>query len=250
MHDKHDLIEIVRRLAAAGRTEPEIIGQMRAAGFRPAEIDEALRAVIKTRVEEHRFHPRPQARPPEHHAQPVHHPAKPAETENFRSNPPPELSEHRERQKSTMPEMTSIPESLRPIDIPGFAPKVHEQKEDELPEHPTEPITPITTGHESTGRGYRPTRELEMEELVEEIVEENLNKLQDRLGTIDHRDNQLEAQLAETRQLLEQAHNIDVKLQKSLENHNDEIKEFMTKFESRIAALEHAFKALSGHMKK
>lgn len=234
MQQKHDLIEIVRRLAAAGRSEPEIIGQMRAAGFRPAEIDHAIKSVIKERVESprHQQHPRT--------------------SEGFSAKPPPELTPH-PTPRTVVPEMTTIPESLRPIELSGLAPKHHTEH---TMERPAEPMTPVAAGESPAEHGrpnagaFRPTGDVEMEELVEEVVEENMRKLEGRLGAIDKRDTQLEAQLAESRLLLEEANKIDKKLQKAFETHNDELNDFMSKFESRIAALEHAFKSLSGHVKK
>jgi chaperonin cofactor prefoldin len=249
MVDK-ELIELVRRLSASGRTEPEIIGQLRAAGFKPAEIDAAMKAVLKERIERPAIAQAAPQRLPS--ARPL--PTTPAALAAAR--PAPRTAPSR---PALPPEMTEIPEHLRPMEIPGtakFAPVPQALAARPAPTEPPAtrqqapapgmPTVPVSPPYRPAGPGP----EITVDEIVEQILAEYMKKLEARLANIDKRDNQLEAQLAEARKLLEEARSIDARMDHELAAHMDEFKEFLSTFETRISALEKAFRSLSEYLKK
>jgi hypothetical protein len=243
MVDK-ELLELVRRLSASGRTEPEIIGQLRAAGFKPAEIDAAMKSVLKERIER----PAMQAAP----SRPL--PAPPSALAP--SRPPASLAPSRPVPHELPPEAAEVPEHLRPMEIPGatkFAPVAPVSARPAARPAAVQPPAPRAQAPGATAAPYRPSgpgSEVTLDELVEQILAENMKKLEVRLNNVDKRDTQIESQLAEARKLLEEARGMDSRLDRTMAAHVDEFKDFMSTFEARISALEKAFKSLSDYVKK
>jgi hypothetical protein len=251
MVDK-ELLELVRRLSASGRTEPEIIGQLRAAGFKPAEIDAAMKAILKERIERPAMQatPRPLPGPPRALAPPP-----PA----FAPVGPPARMATRPVPQGLPPEAAEVPEHLRPMEIPGtprFSPAPAQlqpaakqaQPPPARPQAPAPgmPSVPVSPTYRTAGPGP----EITVDEIVEQILAENMKKLEARLVAIDKRDTQLETQLMEARKLLEEARGIDARLDRTMASHMEEFKDFLSTFEARISALEKAFRSLSEYMKK
>ena len=252
MVDK-ELLELVRRLSASGRTEPEIIGQLRAAGFKPAEIDAAMKAILKERIERPAMSvsaqpSRPLPGPPRALAPPP-----PA----LAPAGPPARMVARPVPQGLPPEAAEVPEHLRPMEIPGApsfssAPVQPAAKQAQPPPArpqapaPGMPSVPVSPTYRTAGPGP----EITVDEIVEQILAENMKKLEARLAAIDKRDTQLETQLAEARKLLEEARGIDTRLDRTMASHTEEFKDFLSTFEARISALEKAFRSLSEYMKK
>jgi chaperonin cofactor prefoldin len=249
MVDK-ELLELVRRLSASGRTEPEIIGQLRAAGFKPAEIDAAMKAILKERIERPAMQATPRQLPGPPRALAPPPPA-------FAPVGPPARMAARPVPQGLPPEAAEVPEHLRPIEIPGaprFSPAQVQPATKQAQPPPARPQAPApgmpSVPVSPTYRTAGPGPEITVDEIVEQILAENMKKLEARLAAIDKRDTQLETQLAEARKLLEEARGIDARLDRTMASHMEEFKDFLSTFEARISALEKAFRSLSEYMKK
>ncbi len=245
--------DLIEKLAAQGKSEPEIIQQLRAQGFTPSQIDKALKTALKQAVEKPQSLLRPEIST-EHTAIP----------EKFKPTRRP-LMEIKEagqeiRSMPTHPEKSLIPPELHLAEIP--APK-ETAKEPVKEMVPKETLVEHKTRHVEIPRTYTPAavptayvkppevrHEITLEELVEQIVGEHEKKVETRMNEFERVDK-------ETQQRLSRMEESVSKFQSTLDSHIresrsrvDKMEEMLESFAARFEALETAFKQFSEFMKK
>ncbi len=261
-------VALVEKLAGQGKSEPEIIQQLRSQGFTPSQINSALKEALKKAVER----PQPLLRPaisteavPEKF-KPMRRPEELKPLEELK--PIEEKPEH----IGGPPEKMLIPPQLRPFEIIPEAEKIsqpekpkheapkHEAPKYEMPKHEAQaeeaapaiaPPRQIPTA--APTMRVRPPEirhEITLEELVEQIVDEHAKKVEGKLGDFEHREHELQQRLTI---LEDNLHNFQSKLDAHLKDSSaklGEIAETTEAFAARFSALETAFKEFAQFMKR
>lgn len=242
--------DLVEKLASQGKSEPEIIQQLRSQGFTPSQIDKALKVALKEAVEKPQSLLRPDIG-----TEPEEIP------EKFRPTRKP-LMEVREKEL-THPEKTLIPPELHLAEIPVpeeppkmETPKVEkpvehfEAKQPARPVHPSKPIQYPTVPPTGTFRPPEVRHEITLEELAEQIVAEHEKKVEGRMNDFERVDKETQQRLAKMEESVS-------KFQSTLDSHMkesririDKMEELLDSFSARFEALETAFKQFADFVKK
>lgn len=204
-------IEYVQKLAAQGRSEPQIIAELRSHGFTPSQIDRAIKEALKaevTKADEPARVPAPPSRPDRH--------ARPGPMEPRVERRPVELRR--------APARLAAPEPKRPDILP-----------------------PAPAG------GARPpalAQRISVEELVESVVQEKWMQADRKLKEIETRDEEREEKMEEFESRIMKMRREEKKEETGLLRVMDGIQTELEKLETRINALEKAFKGFSKTRKK
>ena len=291
MVEKKEFIptDLVAKLAGQGKSEPDIIKQMRAQGFTPSQIDKALKLALKEAVEK----PQPLLRPeigtaPEEVPEkfkPTRRPVEmPEEVKPFEEKPA----------KFAPPEKTLVPPELHLAEVPMETPKAPQKEmpakemketpvEEETKAVPAKTYVATPTEHKPKHTEYVPRsqyapmqsrpqytptlaqppaqptayvkppevrHEITLEELVEQIVGEHAKKVEGQIGDFERQQHELQQRLT----ILEDS---TKGMQSALDAHvktssakMENIENTLENFSARFEALETAFKQFSEFMKK
>ena len=240
--------ELVEKLSAQGKAEPEIIQQLRSQGFTPSQINKALQQALKHAVEK----PQPLLRPsmPTDDIPEKFRPTRrPEEIHSVQESPiekvmvPPELhlaevpvSTKEEKQEPKKEQVQKSEHIQKPVEnVPKY-----ERAEHQYPQRPTtSTVRPLEVSHEVT-----------LEELVEQIVSEHGHKIEGSINEIEKIEKELQQRLGTLEEDFKSLHssldNNNKDFRKRLESTEDMLESFAARFE----ALENAFKDFSQFMKK
>ncbi len=232
-------VDMVKKLAKEGKTEPEIIASLRSHGFTPRQIDSAMRTALKNAVERL---PPPAAAPP----------LRPPE---IRSPPP-----HGHAPMGIPPEHIQVPRELMPMEIPseampaplklstpphGLAGKhVHGK----VPEHAA-PAHPPARIPGTAGQGHDGS-EIGLEELIEAVVAERMKEVQSAVSKAESAHSSMTRQIDEMHLLDRKLEDMEKRVQVDLRQHMEESRSLEDRLGSRVAALETSFKELASWLKK
>lgn len=200
-------IDLVRRLAAEGLTEPQIGERLRAHGFTQDQVDRAMRTALKAEIEA---------------------PAPPAP---FESQTAPQFPR-------PAPQTFVAPpaQAVREAGVPP---------ERILPPEPR-PLMLAEAPAEFGGEELRPLQEgpaeITLEEVIEGVVAERWAEFEDRLTSFEKRDIQLQSQIEDMRKKISELEAAQKTREKDLIGRFEDFGESMTGIEGRIAGIEHVFK--------
>ncbi len=233
-------VDIVQRYTSQGLSEPEIIARLQSHGFRPSQIDRALKIALKQEVgrpvgpqpmtRPYPPEPRPpggrefRAGPPRREPLPV--PTRrelsvpPSRQRSFREMPPPP----RETPMGTPPERIITPGGM------GGEPML-------LPPEPREEFTfekPIIERFEAP--------EITLEEVIEGIVAERWEEFEERLANFEKRDLQLGQQIQDSRKKIDELEKLLKAKEDTFSGKLDSFGDSVENIESRIGSIEKVFK--------
>ncbi len=233
--------EVVQRLFSQGKSEQEIVAQLRLQGFTPQQITSAINQSIKEVVKGEA--PAPAAPPKPLGLAPEERPLHPAREQTAgvprpRASAGPQpmpVSRRPEPQKQTpipMPANLQTAEPMRgPIGMP--------------PEKISAPmLRPLEIPPEQTfaRQIMRPTAEISVEELVEAVVNERWVKFEEKLSTYDKRDVGLQQQIQDLKKQVEELKNETRQKESTLIEKLDEFGGNLDKSQARIGSIESAFR--------
>ena len=233
--------ELVKKFAGQGKTEGEIILELRNRGFTPRQIDRALKIAIKEEV----------TRKPS----PASH-----EEERPRHHEP----EHHVREPEVPHGKIEIPEELRPVDMappPETDTEEHMLRAPRVPKMPTgeeegsereneaampeRDIVVPSPEHHTPSTGVHHSANVNIEELVEAVVAEQMRQLQSKINAMGR-----EAAEKPEHAKHEKPDKHTEEMEKKLAAHLSDLKDALSDLEARTSALEKAFKDLARHVKK
>jgi len=273
--------DLVAKLAGQGKSEPDIIKQMRAQGFTPSQIDKALKLALKEAVEKPQSLLRPDIGTEPEEIPEMFKPTR---------RPLMEVKEKESTIRPTHPEKMLVPPELHLAEIPvSEEPPKAPQKEmpaKEMKETPVEEETKAVpaktyvatpTEHKPKHTEYVPRsqyapmqsrpqyqppaptayvkppevrHEITLEELVEQIVGEHAKKVEGQIGDFERQQHELQQRLTileDSTKGMQSALDAHVKTSSAkMENIENTLENFSARFE----ALETAFKQFSDFMKK
>ncbi len=240
-------VEIVQRLFSDGKSEQEIVAQLRLQGFTPQQISSAINQSIKQVVkgETPAAPPKPLGLAPEERPLP---PAR-QQTEGVprprvSAGPQPmQISRRPEPPPRAMP-----PQQMRPA--PQASPTMNMQAAEPArgsqmgipPERisvPPEFKTIISGEPPVMGRT---TSEISLEELVEAVVNERWIKFEEKLSIFESREVNLQQQIQELRKKLDEVREENKKQESTLVEKLDEFGGNLDKSQARIGSIESAFR--------
>ena len=220
--------EIVKKLASAGKSEKEIVAQLRLQGFTPAQIDSALKEAIKVEV----VGPQPLGLGNE--TIPEGPPPAP------RGRPSPEISA-----AARAPPATRHPVSERAIQqIPQQPMPGPMGEPPEKIKTPVE-LKPVEVRPQAFANPQPieiPSADISLEELVEAIVSERWIKFEEKLSIFDKRDLVLQQQIQELKIQIDKLRSEKREEEKVFIEKLEEFGTGIEKTQSRIGSIESAFR--------
>lgn len=253
-------VDIVQRYTSQGLSEPEIIARLQSHGFRPSQIDRALRMALKEEVGRA---PGPRPVGPEPMGERPLEPGPPGGRE-FRAGGPPRSPEMvpgmREAPRPRLPapptreiavpptrptpEMRAMaPPREMPMGVPPERIRVPPGMGGEpvmLPSAPRE--GEFTFEKPSVERFEIPEAEITLEEVIEGVVAERWEDFEERLGNFEKRDIQLEQQIQDARKKIDELEGILKTKEETLSGKLDNFGDSVENIESRIGSIEKVFK--------
>lgn len=223
MAEEYVPIEIVQKLSSQGKSEQEIVAQLRLQGFTPQQISSAMNQAIKQVVKGEAGSPKPLGLSPEEKFTPGPPTAGVSRPQISAGPQPVQASRRPEPVPRTMPPappptiQTAQPMRGPPIGIP-----------------PEKIIVPPQAMHGQS--------EISVEELVEAIVNERWIKFEEKLSIFESRDVNLQQQIQEVRKHIDELRSETKKQESTLVEKLDDFGGSIEKTQARIGSIESAFK--------
>ncbi|MBI4015812.1 MAG: hypothetical protein HY362_03800 [Candidatus Aenigmarchaeota archaeon] len=205
-------IDLAKKLAGEGKNEGDIIEELKKRGFTPFQIDNALKAALKDAVVPKR--PYVSTLPPPQESIPM------AESET-----PVNVAGVEKPSEGYPPEKILIPEKLQPLAPPGERPPAMDE---------TKP---------SAG-------EVTVEELVESVVEERWQGMAEKIGAFLNKEESIASELKSLREKIEDVSSAEKATDSTLSQQIDQFSSDHGKLETRLKALEKAFKEFAEWSRK
>ncbi len=206
-------LDLAKKLAGEGKNEGEIIEELKKRGFTPFQIDNALKAALKDAVVPKR--PYVSSLPQPQEKSPMVEPETPVEVAGVEKP-----------SEGYPPEKILVPEKLSPLAPPGERPP--EMKEETKP---------------SSG-------EVTVEELVESVVEERWAGMAEKIGAFLNKEEQISSELKTLRESIEDVSKAEKATDSALAQQIDQFSSDHGKLETRLRALEKAFKEFADWARK
>jgi DNA-binding transcriptional MerR regulator len=232
--------DLVRKLAEEGKSESEIISQLRAQGFTPSQIDKALKEVGPSPA---RPAP-PTGRPKETYRGPLPKEIIPPATRAAR--PEQRLPAPLEGAPiGRPPERIEIPEHLKPMEIgaPPARPRPAEKPA-------TRPAKPAPLPRPMPARPDERKVRISLEELIEQVVAEHEKRMEEKLNKL-HAEH--DANMKKMESATDKIETIETSMKENKEAVDAQLaslKDAVSALEAKTSALETAFKGLSKFFKK
>lgn len=222
-------VDLVQRFASQGMSEPEIISRLQTQGFKPSQIEQALRLALKAQV-----------------AGPV--PVEEAPRPELPETPTMEMPAPRPEFQAAIPvppiTRRPLPETARRVMgvpperiIPPSEPRAVILSAPETGEAFTFEEKPEETKFEIPESG-----EITLEEIIEGILADKWEDFENRLAIFEKRDLQLQGQIEDLRRRIEETEKSIKEREQTLIGRFEEFGESMTTIEGRIGSIEKVFR--------
>ena len=245
--------DIVQKLSSQGKSEQEIVVQLRLQGFTPQQISSAINQAIKQTVKGEA--PAPAQMPPPAAAPPKPLGLNPEERTDtaprprVSAGPQPTQISRRPENFSPPPQMQRGPPREMRRGPAGPPPNIEtaEPMRGQNVGMPTERISvppefkSIISGEPPILRQDR-TTEISLEELVEAVVNERWIKFEEKLSIFESREVNLQQQIQELRKKIDELREENKKQESTLVEKIDEFGGNLDKSQARIGSIESAFR--------
>ncbi|MEM5804503.1 MAG: hypothetical protein QXU82_01500 [Candidatus Aenigmatarchaeota archaeon] len=209
-------VELVQRLAAQGKSEPQIIAELRAHGFTPAQISRAIKEALKEEVSKpEELVPAPPARPSE-------------------PGGPHRMPAEVRRREAVLP----VPAEIMPRKERMALPEAKQPSEISLPVPAERPAPAVVAP------------KIGVEELVEQVVEEKWKETREKIDGFQKQVDAAREAVEGMKARLAAAGTEEKGEEKRLGALIESLRADVEKLDSRTEALEKAFKEFSSYMKK